>query len=316
MSAAKPASVVTSALVMSLATWTHALQTPPDRVSVEVRVTRGGQAVAGLAADDFALRDSGVSQKVELAAIEGLPLNLVLVLDTSASLRGAALEPLKDAARAAFATLGPVDQGALVTFSQTVNLRAGWTGDRAVLAQAIDGITAQGSTSLTDAAFAALTMRGRPTSRTLVLFFTDGDDTASWLSAADVARAARRAEAVVSSVMLTAPGNTAAVIAKAFAAPGTPGADARAQIAPWLADEPGLYRSALLPVLALETGGETVQLAEMAGLAAAFADILARHRSRYVLRYVPTGVAATGWHPIQVDVRGGGEVTTRSGYLR
>ena len=159
-------------------------------------------------------------------------------------------------------------------------------------------------------------MRGRPTSRTLVLFFTDGDDTASWLSAADVARAARRAEAVVSSVMLSAPGNTAAVIAKAFAAPGTPGADARAQIAPWLADEPSLYRSALLPVLALETGGETVQLADTSGLAAAFADVIARHRGRYVLRYTPIGVAATGWHPIQVDVRGGGEVTTRSGYLR
>ena len=197
-----------------------------------------------------------------------------------------------------------------------MNLRAGWTSDRAKLARAVDGITAQGATSLTDAAFAALAMRGRPTSRTLVLFFTDGDDTASWLSAADVARAARRAEAVVSSVMLSAPGNTAAVIAKTFAAPGTPGADARAQIAPWLADEPSLYRSALLPVLALETGGETVQLADTSGLAAAFADVLARHRGRYVLRYTPIGVAATGWHPIQVDVRGGGDVTTRSGYLR
>ena len=162
MSAVSPASVVTSALVMSLAAWTHAMQTPPDRVSVDVRVTRGGHAVAGLAADDFSLRDSGVSQNVELVEIDGLPLNVVLVLDTSASLRGPALEQVKEAAHAAFTALRPDDQGALVTFSQTVNLRAGWTSDRAKLARAIDGITAQGATALTDAAFAALAMRGRP----------------------------------------------------------------------------------------------------------------------------------------------------------
>jgi VWFA-related protein len=286
---------------------TVAAQTPrfatgTDVVVVDVLVQKDGKAVEGLAAPDFELRDSGVPQQVMLAAVSSLPVHLLLVLDTSASVRGAALDHLKAAARAAIGTLRPTDEAALLTFSHAVRLGAAWTADRARLTQAIDAATAEGSTSLADAAFAALALRGKPGVRRLVLFFTDGDDTASWTQPTDVLAVARRSDAVVYGVTLP----TAAVTIS----PGTP-------LEPLLAAQPSLYRNLLLPMMARDTGGEAIAAASTATLATTFTDIVSRFNHRYVLTYTPAGVTATGWRPLEVSVRGEGmAVTARRGYVR
>jgi VWFA-related protein len=300
-----------------------AQQTPPrftagvDVVLIDVQVSRNGRAVEGLTAADFSVRDSGVVQKCDLVSIDRLPVNLMLALDTSASVRGPALDQLKDAAQAAVTGLRPADQAALLTFSHNIRLHTDWTANREQLNKAIAGVTAQGSTALADAAFASLAYRTKPGTRTLVLFFTDGDDTASWLSAADLVQVARRSNAVVFGVTRTAPGNTGAALT-AMLHPGRAGSGAppRAQIERWFADEPSLYRGAMLPLLALETGGESLQAADMGKLRAAFVDIIARFSQRYVLSFTPTGVAASGWHPLDIDVQGGGDLSARRGYTR
>jgi len=273
-----------------------------EAVLVDVLVTRARQTVPDLKAADFTVLDSGVEQKVELLAIESLPVSLLLALDTSASVRGPALEHLKAAAKAAVASLRPADEAALVTFAHNVALGAGWTNDRAKLNQAIDAVVAQGSTALADAAFTTLGLRGKGRTRTLVLFFTDGDDTASWLNAADVVDAARQSDAVVYGITLPTPGSVI-----------TPSDDLEKR----LRSEPRLYRGALLPILARETGGESLRATDTQNLSAVFVDAVSRFNTRYVLSYAPTGVPASGWHPIEVRVSASGvDVRTRRGYVR
>jgi hypothetical protein len=47
-----------------------------------------------------------------------------------------------------------------------------------------------------------------------------------------------------------------------------------------------------------------------------FASILAEFRSRYVLAYIPGGVAPGGWHRLEVKLKGRpGEVKARRGYF-
>jgi hypothetical protein len=51
-------------------------------------------------------------------------------------------------------------------------------------------------------------------------------------------------------------------------------------------------------------------------LHATFAETLAEFRDRYVLSYTPTGVSTTGWHRLEVKLKGkSGKVTARRGYF-
>ena len=52
-------------------------------VAVDVLVTRGGQPVTGLTADDFIVLDNGVPQQIESVLLDEVPITLLLVLDTS-----------------------------------------------------------------------------------------------------------------------------------------------------------------------------------------------------------------------------------------
>ena len=66
-------------------------------VRVDVLVTDGRQPVTGLTARDFDLKDDGVVQAIAEIDHEQLPLNLILVFDTSTSVAGARLRALLDA---------------------------------------------------------------------------------------------------------------------------------------------------------------------------------------------------------------------------
>lgn len=288
-----------------------------DVVLVDVSVRRTGVAVEGLTAADFIVKDSGVAQTARIVSNESFPVSLLLAFDASASVRGEPLEHLKAAAKAAVAALRPADEAALMTFSHNVVLRSNWTTSRDALTKAIDGVTGGGLTSLNDAAFAALAMPGKKGSRRLILFFTDGDDTSSWMPASALLQAARRSEAVMYSVTVEGARNTGAAITRVLdASAAKPGDTTRANLEQWMTTEPGLYRGAAMSLVTLETGGESVRAADTAKLVATFADIVSRFSRRYLLAYTPTGVPDKGWHPIEVEVKGGGEVSARRGYTR
>jgi VWFA-related protein len=287
-----------------------------DAILVDVAVSRAGVPVEGLTAADFVVKDSGVVQSAQLVSTAGLPVSLLLAFDASASVRGEPLESLKAAAKAAVAALRPTDEAALLTFSHNVVLRSGWTTSREALTKAIDGVTGTGLTALNDAAMAALSLTPKPGSRRLILFFTDGDDTSSWTPASALLQAARRSDSVIYNVSLDSARNNGAAISRMLEARRKPGDTAQADLEKWVNADPSLYRGAALTLLTLETGGEALRAADAAKLTTTFTDVIARFGRRYVLAFTPTGVPATGWHSLEVEVKGGGEVTARRGYTR
>ena len=257
---------------------------------------------------------------------EDVPLRILLALDASSSVEGTALVHLKDAASAVVSLLAPADHAALMTFSGALELRAPWTSDRAALLAAVAATRARGSTTLYDAAYAALTLRDPEPGRTLVLMFSDGADTASWLPGPHVIEIARRNEAVVYAVTLETdsvyvPSHTAgfagSIIRRAEPANGYR-LDFRSGIQDPIRKAPtATLLEPFLDALAAETGGKVFDAESSDRLRETFVRIVNEFRSRYLITYTPRGVAAGGWHPIEVTLKGRkGKVTARRGYLR
>lgn len=250
-----------------------------EAVRVDVLVTDGNTLVRNLTATDFELRDSGVRQQVEQVQVEQVPLNIMLVLDTSGSVAGPRLHYLLEAGRALVAGLHGEDRAALVSFATRVRLLVPLTQSRIAILAELVHLTGAGSTSLRDAAYAGLAVRETDPGRTLMVLFSDGADTSSWLTAAKVIETARRTDVVVYPVGVSASGK-------------------------------------FLHDLADVTGGRVMMAGADAHLQATFAAILAEFRNRYVLSYEPRGVQAGGWHPIEVKLKGKrGKVTARRGYF-
>ena len=172
---------------------------------MDVLVTDGRSPIAGLTAADFELTDNGAPQTVEQIYVEQLPLNVVMVLDSSGSVRGERLRALKAGALTVIDRLRPRDRAALVSFSHRLDLRAALTADTATLRRSVATLDADGSTALRDAAFAALALRTAEATRTLVLLFSDGLDTSSILSEDRVIAIARRSDAIVYTIGIREP---------------------------------------------------------------------------------------------------------------
>jgi VWFA-related protein len=272
-------------------------------VRVDVLVMDGNTPVSGLTAAEFELRDSGVVQRIDAVRFEDVPLNVVLTLDVSESVEGRPLEHLKEAAHAAVGLLRSEDRASLVAFNDYVMLRSDWTADFPSVSKAIDATIASGATALYDAAFTSLTLRDPRTSRTLVLLFSDGEDTASWLPGINALEAAKRSEAVVYAVEF-------------MRYQWRPGYQLDFHSGLQLGTD-GNSTDNFLSALAEQTGGRWLTTDRFDRLEDTFVQIIKEFRTRYLLTYTPKGVEATGWHPVTVKLKGKtGTVTARRGYLK
>ena len=303
-----------------------AFRSTTEIVLVDVLVTRGNAPVLGLRAEDFEVRDSGQRQRVDLVSLDSMPVDLLMALDVSASLTGPQLERLKNAARSAVAALRPIDRAHLLTFSNDVKRGTDWTSDREQLNRAIDALAASGWTSLFDATFAALNVPNTPDRRPLLLVFTDGADTSSWLTATEVLSIAEQTRLTVYGV--SAPASDPRTITLMTASGGSrvlqlvdknreldmiPPARLRDR----LLSDPFGFRSLFLRVIVNDTGGELLHTTAGTDLRAMFLDVLDRFSRRYLLSYTPAGVQRSGWHPIEVRLKDGSlKVTARRGYSR
>jgi VWFA-related protein len=181
-------------------------QAPPvfsataEAVYLDVFVTRDGEPVRGLVADDFEVRDGERPVRVEMVPIDAVPLSAVLVLDTSVSVSGAKLEQLRKACDAFVRGLGPRDEAMLLTFSNAVRLRAGIGEDRSALERALGEVRAGGRTALFDALFTGLVMAPSLPGRPALIVFSDGADTVSWTGGTDALALARQSSTLVYAV--------------------------------------------------------------------------------------------------------------------
>ena len=281
-------------------------------VRVDVLVTDGKKLVTSLNPEDFELRDQGVAQTVTRVDVEQLPLNVILAVDTSDSVKGPRLASLVAAARALINGLHDQDRAALLSFSSRVRLLSPLTPSRMQVLAALDRMSASGTTSLRDAAFAALSLREFASGRTLVLMFTDDADNASWLTEADVLDVAKHTDAVVYGVYVRRTKNIAA--SGSFK-------DEHGFI---ISDPVEMTRTtaitlntpAFLGELSQETGGRIIEAEGDADLAGTFTSTLDEFRNRYVLSYTPTDVSSSGWHALDVRLKSKkGKVIARRGYF-
>jgi VWFA-related protein len=251
-----------------------------EAVRVDVLVSENGRPLEGLSPNDFEVRDNGVIQKVDLASFEEIPLNIVLVLDVSASLQGLRLGHLQSASKALLDGLKSEDRAGLVTFTHMVVQGSPLTSDLAKVRAAIDSVQGAGRTSLVDAAHAGLILGESDVGRSLLLVFSDGVDTSSWLQAEDVLDIARRSDVVAYGV------------------------------------EIGGGRTSFPRELSSATGGRLISIESTQDLSATFGTILNEFRLRYLISYSPQGVEAEGWHRLDVRVKNrSASVKARPGYL-
>ncbi len=268
-------------------------------VRVDALVTNNRRPVTGLNAANFELRDNGVLQTITDVHHETLPLNVICVFDVSGSVAGVPLGHLKEGLRGVISALGGDDRAALLTFANRIELHSTLTADRPRLRALADSVTAGGTTSLFDAVFAALALRETDEGRTLLLLFSDGRDTSSWLTARKLVDSARRTDVVVYPVTI----RTIPLVM----------VQGRTVRNPHQRPEPS---ERLLDALAEESGGRVVYASDEAALEKTFLEVLNEFRQRYVLSYTPSGVSEAGWHTTEVKLRGkSGDVRARRGYF-
>jgi VWFA-related protein len=252
-----------------------------EAVRVDVLITKDGKPVRNLGPADFEILDNGVRQQVDLVSFEQLPLNVVLTLDMSDSVVGERLTHLRAAGQGLLDGLRSGDRAALVTFNHMVVLGADLTADVGRVRRALDQTKSFGYTSVVDASFAGMVLGESDVGRALVIVFSDGLDTSSWLAPAAVLEIAKRSDVVVYAVSAGQ------------------------------AEKGGFLRD-----LSEQTGGRLFEIESTKNLSAVFLAMLEEFRQRYVVSYSPSGVTAVGWHQLTVRVKGRDvEVKARPGYL-
>ena len=252
-----------------------------EAVRVDVLVTDNGQVIRGLGPSDFELLDNGVPQQVELVSFDQIPLNVILALDMSDSVAGERLDRLRDAGAGLLGALKKEDQAALVAFSHTVQLGAKLTSDVSTVRKALVAAQGTGMTALVDGTYAGIMVGESDAGRALLIVFTDGVDTSSWLRADAVLDAAKRADVVVYGV---------SVVSR--------------------------LKPEFLREVTSFTGGRLFEIEKTANLTSTFLGILEEFRHRYLVSYSPRGVAKDGWHKLDVRLRNRrATIKARPGYL-
>jgi tight adherence protein B len=127
---------------------------------------------------DFEARESGKRRPVRVTGLPSDPLDVVLVIDTSGSMRGAPLDSAKAAAQAFLAELPAAVRVSIIGFGDRPYQAIGFTGDRGALAAAIANLEARGETALYDAVDAGLAALTGSAHHAMVVL-SDGKDTSS-----------------------------------------------------------------------------------------------------------------------------------------
>ncbi len=280
-------------------------QAPPEvkpftlEVGVEVvSVTavvfdKSGQFVRGLGPKDVDLLENGVKQDVSYFreassqgdAAERVPLTIVLVLDTSGSMRDN-IHFLREAVLNFVYKLDEVDTALVVSFNESVKGSAEFTGDTDRLERFVEGLQAWGGTSLYDALHYSLGRVKDQPGRKALIVFSDGADTTSTTEDRVVVDYARSVEATVYSIGFKGSG--------------------------MMASSPrGFLRK-----IASETGGQFFAPDKVGELVKVFNAISEELKNHYLLAYTPKREADGSWREISLKVnRPGTEVRVRKGYF-
>lgn len=108
------------------------------------------------------------------------PLSVVVVFDLSSSVSGARLRSAVAGVEALFSALDEEDSCALLAFTRSVELHAGWDGTCADAAAAAGELRSGGPAAFNNALTLAFGLLADRPGRPVLVVFTDGVDGASW----------------------------------------------------------------------------------------------------------------------------------------
>jgi tight adherence protein B len=160
----------------------------------------------------FAVRENGETVDVLSAVPErrNVPFEVVLVIDTSGSMKGRPIKDAQEAAKRFISLMPPQASVALVGVSSEPRKLSGFTSDKASLTAALSGLGASGETAVYDSMLLAARLRGDPVSggerpeRTIVLL-SDGGDTTSVTTLDQAVRSLRQSTTPVLAVAIQSP---------------------------------------------------------------------------------------------------------------
>lgn len=246
---------------------------------------------------DFAIYEDGIRQELSLFTHENLPISMVIMVDTSASME----EKVQVAQQAAIRftkTLRPVDLAQIVQFNDRTTTLQPFTNDHADLEAAILETETSGPTALHNALYISLkdlTKDNNPAQlrRRAVVLLSDGEDTASLVSDDQVMDLAKKSEINIYAISLR---------------PNRPQDRTRQAFS---------QAEYLLTSLARETGGRVYFPASLGELDAVYDRIAEELRTLYSVGYISSNPRRDGkWRRIVVRVpqREGTSVRHKLGY--
>lgn len=279
-------------------------RTGVDLVALSVVVTDPQQRfVSGLSADDFAVYEDGVQQDVSFFAAAAVPLDLALLVDTSASMQDK-MQTMQEAALGFLATLRPGDRTAVVDIKDNVRIIYPLGADFEAAKEAVRSTVARGGTALYNGLYLAIKemVKQRKANsdvrRQALAVLSDGEDTASLVGYEDVMELAKQSGITIYTITLKSP----------FAVKQAS-----------LTGRRYFSQSEFsMKALAQETGARSffpVDIRELAGVYGTIADELAH---QYAIGYAPKNPRRDGAFRrvlVRVADRPDARARTRSGYL-
>ena len=253
-----------------------------DRIQLTAVVTDGRRYVRGLKRSDFRVFEDGARVAIEHFGSEDAPLELAVAVDISESMTGA-MAQTKEFVRRFLSQLREADKVSLFAFNENQFLIARPAVDLQARVAAVDALAPWGATALHDVIIRSFQTLGRQQGRRALVMFTDGEDTASRVSAQAVERRTESSDAVLYMI-----GQGQAV-------------------------ESAALRS-LCERLAASSGGRAFFPRRIEDLGEVFDAIAEELSNQYLLTFAPAAGRDGAYHEIRVEVEGGHQVRVRSGY--
>jgi Ca-activated chloride channel family protein len=259
---------------------------------------RKGRLVSSLTRDQFQILDRGEVRQIRDFRPDTAPVSVALLLDASGSMSVAAnMEAAKRAAGDLLANLQTErDESALFAFDTHLSELEPFSNRQKDVQRTLNRVEAFGMTSLHDAiAETARRVAARGGAHRAVIVLTDGIDTASRLTADQVAGMASSIDVPIYILAVVSP------------------LDHPGLAASLTANRPGPLQGDLAN-LAAWTGGGLFISSRPEDSQAAAKEIVAELRHQYLLAFEP-GIQP-GWHRLEIRVRDSRlTVRARSGYV-
>jgi VWFA-related protein len=256
-----------------------------SNVRIDVQVLKDNELVTGLTAADFEIYDENLPQKIVYFGREAEPLQLVLLLDVSGSMRKY-LEQVAEVARQSLRFLRHKDKVAVMVFARNSKVRLGFTPDLDGVAReirsAIGDETLGSGTAINDALTDVakyIDTAAEETGRRAVLILSDNLGLNYKNSDEQVVRALNSANTVVNGLIV--------------------GKGQKPEVRPGVTYLNPDFTPPDIFQIASDTGGEAVK-AEQAG--SAFLRMIERIRTRYSIHYNKPATATRGFRQVRVEL--------------